>query len=106
MSSGELNQWVSIQSKTATVAANGDRTAGAWADFECGWARIDYMNGSESSDSNDSTKGKAKIKMRYLSGVTTKMQIVTDSDTFDIEDVFNQDGRKRYLTIMCVQANK
>lgn len=105
MSSGQLRHWVTIEKSTHTVSAAGERTE-QWAEFECGYADIKFMAANEESGSRDSTHGKVKILMRYVEGVTPKMRISSDLGVFDIEDVFNQDGRFKYLTILAMQSNK
>ena len=106
MSSGQLRNLITIEESTADGGNNGDRANPVWSEFKKAWAGFTFLNGTEDSADRDSTQGKVIIKCRYIPGVTTKMRVVRSGEIYDIEDVFNKDDRKRYLTMICVRSNK
>ena len=106
MSSGQLRNLVVIERLIEPETSNGDRAKPEWKEFEKVWAGFTFSTGQETSDHRDSTQGKVMIKCRYLNGVTTKMRVNRNGEIYDIEDVYNKDDRRKYLTLVCVQANK
>ena len=100
MSSGELRNYIQIESIINSVSSNGDYSSGkTWGIVDKVWAKISYSKGVESSGERDSTLGRATIKIRHRDDVSNKMRISFGSRVFDIEDSFDVTGRGQYLLL-------
>ncbi|NNF65983.1 MAG: phage head closure protein [Gammaproteobacteria bacterium] len=67
----------------------------AWASYKQPGAREAFSDGAVRSEVD------AVFECRYVSGVTAKDRVLFDSRTFDIEQVTNPDGRKRWTVLVC-----
>lgn len=64
------------------------------------WAEKQDWQGIESTDNGrEIASVTTKWKIRYRTDITTGMQIVHGSDTYNIESVLDFDGRKRELLL-------
>jgi len=103
MISGLLDRRITIQSKSETIATNGQRTL-TWATFLTVWSNP--VQGAEGSgvdekvnDSNRVTQRAVRFRVRYNSTITNEMRIIWNGDYYRIEDT-KEIGRQEGLIIM------
>ncbi len=106
MSAGQLRNRVSIEESTILTLPNGDRSEPTWGEFKAVWAGFKFFNGSEASGDRDSTKSRVEIKIRYTTGITTKMRVNRNGEIYQINDFNNVDDRKKYITLVCERLDK
>lgn len=69
------------------------------------WSAIEPLQGRELERAREiAPTASHKITMRYLPGVTPKMQAYFESDVFDINAVLPKDMRKIELTLYVTEA--
>lgn len=84
MRAGSLRHRVTIQSVSEAQNSIGESIE-TWGTFATVWARIDPLSGRQLLAANQLDEPvAARMKMRYLSGVTGKMRIVHGSTTYNI----------------------
>jgi SPP1 family predicted phage head-tail adaptor len=70
-------------------------------EFATAWASIEPLNGREFFAAQQvNAEVTARIRLRYLPGVTRQMQVKFGSRTFAIESVINVEERNRELQLM------
>ena len=106
MSAGRLRNRVVIEQPTVGASSNGDRTEPTWSEFKTVWAGFKFFSGSEDSGDRDSTKSRVEIKIRYTTGITTKMRVNRGGEIYLINDFNNVDDRKKYITLVCERLDK
>jgi SPP1 family predicted phage head-tail adaptor len=96
---GQLNQRVTLQSPSATQAANGEPIAG-WTDVATVWASIVDVTGREYiAAGGTQNQAQTKIAIRYRAGIVPSMRVLHGAIAYNIETVLGQD--KRTLVLMC-----
>ncbi len=104
MRAGKLRHWITIQTRTDTMDSYGEPIP-AWTIFDQVWASIEPITGREYFASKETrSQSTHRIRIRYRSGITTKMRISWDSRLFDIESILNTEERDRELVLMCVET--
>lgn len=99
-----LRHWITIQESTDTRDSYGEPIH-AWNTFDQVWASIEPISGREYFASKETrSQSTHRIRIRYRSGLSTKMRISWDSRYFDIESILNPDERDRELVLMCVET--
>lgn len=84
MQSGRLRHRVVIQSVSEAQNSVGEIIE-TWGTFATVWARIDPLSGRQLLAANQLDEPvAARMKMRYLSGVTGKMRVVHGNITYNI----------------------
>ncbi len=84
MRAGQLDRLITIEQPTETTDDYGAPTV-VWMPFAQVWANVRYDNGTEYFASGQmNTRIDAVFKIRYLSGITTKMRVSYDGEYFDI----------------------
>ena len=84
MRAGSLRHRVTIQSVSEVQNSIGEAIE-TWSTFAEAWARIDPLSGREILAANQLDEPvSAKLRMRYLLGVTGKMRVVYDGKTYNI----------------------
>ncbi len=75
--------------------------------FASVWASVEPLSGRELVNS-DRTIGviSHRIRLRYLAGVTDKMQVQYGSRIFNIVSVINKEERNTELELMCLEKIK
>lgn len=106
MRAGQLNTWVTIQSRSDTRAADGSLVEG-WAAIDSCWASVVDLRGREYLAAQEAHADvSTRVWIRWRDDVTTTMRIQitgdrTRSRTLEIESVIDPDGRRRSLELMC-----
>lgn len=97
----DMRHRITIQSPVETIAATGQPVV-TWSNFATSQpAEYIPANGSEGMRGRQlEANVKGVFKMNYLSGVTTKMQIVHNGVNYGIVSVNASDGINRNLEIM------
>jgi SPP1 family predicted phage head-tail adaptor len=100
----ELRHLITIQTMTDSQAADGEAIETA-STFSRAWARISPRSGSEDYLAQGITASVVyDIWIRYVSGVTPKMQILWGDRTLNIESARNFDALNRWLVIAATEA--
>lgn len=103
MRSGQLRHVVTIEAQTKSQDSTGSIVA-TWSDFDQVRAAIEPISGREFfSASQIQSSVTTRIRIRHLAGVTPKMRVVHESDTYDIEAVLSDPTGAREMHLMCVK---
>ena len=100
MNAGGFDQRVTIQSKTATRAANGEEVL-TWTTFATVWAKVEQLSGREffaGAQMQDWVN--ARVTIRYKAGVVHDMRVTWRGDPLEVVSVVEK-GRKEYVELMC-----
>jgi SPP1 family predicted phage head-tail adaptor len=104
MRSGPLRHQVTIEEVTETRDSYGG-VVESWSTFATVWASVGPIIGREYFASQQvQSEVSHKIRIRYLSGITTKMRVTFDSRTFRIESILNVDERNTEMLLMVTEA--
>ena len=99
MRAGRMDKRITIQQVTETQDGYGD-PADSWAAYKTVWAEVLEKRGREYFNNPETVAAApAVFRIRYLAGVTRKMRISYDSETYDIESIA-MIGRKEGLEII------
>lgn len=103
MHAGRLDQRVTLQSKSATRAANGEEVV-SWVDVATVWAQVQQLRGKEffaGAQMQDAVD--VRVRVRYRSGVTRDQRLLWRGAPLDIVGIVEL-GRKEALEIMCLSG--
>ncbi len=101
---GELRHKVTIQNYTTSPNAVSEPVK-TWADYATVWASIEPIRGKEFWDSQQvNAEITGKIKLRYLSGITSKMRVKYETRIFEILSVINPGEKNRELQLMVKES--
>ncbi|MFA5900347.1 MAG: phage head closure protein [Hyphomicrobium sp.] len=109
MKSAKLDQRIRIDSKQVTTDANYGTQTVTWATFATVWAWVqDVLPSKAESQSNGLllSKRPARIRIRYLAGITTDMRVVLldrGNRVLQIVSGPAELGRKEGIEIMAEQ---
>lgn len=101
MRAGRLNKKVIIQQTTESrgVAGGVDDT---WSTYITIWASMEPIAGREYFDAQQlNAEVTTLIRIRYNSGVTSKMRVLHGSRVYDILHVINRHERDAEMHLMC-----
>jgi len=104
MRAGRLNKLVTIQQVIETRDSKGG-VVESWGSFAEVWASIEPLVGREYFESKQiNAELTAKIRIRYLEGVHSKMRILYDDRVFEIVSppIDVREGN-RELVLMCME---
>ena len=100
MRAGQLRNYVTIQQYTEAFDSNGELVK-TWSTFNTVWASIEPLVGREYWSSRQiNAEITGKIRMRYIANLTSKMQIVYSSKTYQIEAVIDPENRHIELVLL------
>jgi SPP1 family predicted phage head-tail adaptor len=101
MTIGELDRRISIYTVTDAAADKFGGKAQSEALLTTVWAKIDGAGGDEKKEGEKVTAtSRCNFTIRYRTGLTEKMRIKVDSDTYYIKHIEETtNDRKRYLVI-------
>lgn len=103
MRAGRLRHQITIQGTTETQNSYGEPVT-AWTDFASVRAEITPISGREYFAAQEVRSDVThRVRLRYLSGVTSQMRIMFGSRIMDIESVINVNERNHELQLMCVE---
>jgi SPP1 family predicted phage head-tail adaptor len=98
-----LRSTVTIQSRTETTNSTGE-VEWTWADYKTVRASVEPIKGQEYFAAKQlQASTTTRIKMRYLSDITTKMRIKHGTRFYAIEAVIDPFSKHRELHLMCVE---
>lgn len=101
MRAGALRHSVIIQTSTPSQSGTGEVTE-SWGTFATVKASISPSSGREFFASEQlNAEMSHKVKIRYLSGVTTKMRVLFGSRVLDILSIVNIDEKNHEMILMC-----
>jgi SPP1 family predicted phage head-tail adaptor len=96
---GRLRHRVIIQSNTPTQNTSGEEVP-SWGTFATVWASVEPQSGAEKFDPEQFySTTTVKIRIRYLSGLTTKMRVSFDSKSYDIEAIIQMNTIRKEMEI-------
>ena len=101
---GPLNKRVTIQTATESRDSHGD-VAQTWATHATVWAAIEPLSGSERIVAQQAEAFTThRVRIRYLSTVTSDMRVLYGTRYFNIESVLNIDERGEEMHLLCQEA--
>lgn len=105
MRAGRLNKRVTIQKLVEAADGYGDVTETATTNVATVWASVEPLTGREFIEAKAySADVTHRVRMRYLSGITSKHQLRLGTRRLNIEAVINVGERNRELELMCKEA--
>lgn len=100
---GILDQRVTLQSKSAIRAANGEEVA-SWGDVATVWAQVQQLRGKEFfAGAQMQDEIDVRVRLRYRAGVTRDQRLRWNGVSLDIVSVITL-GRKEGLELMCISG--
>jgi len=104
MNPGELRHRVTIQAPTGTTQNECSEDVPTYVDFATVWAAVEPLRGREYFEAQKiRPEMQYRVRMRYLAGVTTDMQVIYRGKILDIQSVINVDERDAELHLMCLE---
>lgn len=104
MRSGRLRHKVTVQTVSEATDSFGQAIK-TWSTYAQPFASVEPLNGREFFTANaDSSEVTVRIRLRYLSGLTTKMRVLWDSKYYNIESIIDPAERNAEMVLMCSEA--
>lgn len=104
MRAGRLRHRITLQTRSATLDAAGNRPA-AWTDDATVWGAVEPLSGRELIAAQAAqSEVTHKLTLRWRAGVTAAMRVAFGSRTFEILSLANRDERGAELTLMCKEV--
>lgn len=104
MRAGQLRHRLRIEEVVETRSDSGDVDE-SWNEFDTVWGSLEAVTGNERFRAErEHAEVTHLARIRHLDGVTPKMRITHDGRTFDIEAVYDPEGRKREMHILTREA--
>jgi SPP1 family predicted phage head-tail adaptor len=101
----KLRHVVIVQERTETRQPDGSY-APTWSTFATLRAAVEPLRGQEYFAAHQlQASTNVRIRVRYVSGVTTKMRVLFESRYFEIEGIIDPEMRHRELQLMCVERD-
>lgn len=101
MSIGSMRQRILFQQRSPGVDALGQPST-TWLTVCEVWAEITALAGRELTVGRlERAESSTRLVVRYRSGLSTAMRVQHGANFYDITEISDLDGRKRYLQIMC-----
>jgi SPP1 family predicted phage head-tail adaptor len=101
MNAGNLNQRITIQSRSASVESIGQPVE-TWTTVAEVGADVRYQRGLEAIKAGaDVSVVNLSVRIRYRAGIDAGMRILHGSDVFDIQAVLPDAGRREYIDLAC-----
>lgn len=103
MEAGTLRHRITLRKKTVTRDTRGGEVVSR-ATFATVWASVEPLQGREYfAADKENAEVTHRIRLRYLKGVTSSMDVLWGTRVFDIESVLNIGERNRELHLMAVE---
>ena len=100
----DLRHLITIQTMTDSVATGSGAVTEVATTFAKVYAEVTPLAGSEDYVAQGiSASVVYRFRIRYLKGVTPKMQVSYDDRTFTIASVRNVDSLNRWMTLECTE---
>lgn len=104
MRAGKLHHQITIQQANETQGPTGEMAI-SWSDFATVWASVEPLRGREFwAAKEQQAQVDTRIRMRYQTGITPKMQVVFGARTYLIYAVINPEMRNIELQLMCQEV--
>ena len=105
MKAGDLDQRITLQSRSVTTDATGQDTI-TWIDVATVWAQCQALRGREFfAAAQVQQEQSVKVRIRYRADVTQTMRLMWQGNPHDITGVIPV-GRKEMLEILCLAGVK
>jgi SPP1 family predicted phage head-tail adaptor len=103
---GQLRHVIKIQRKTVTRDTYGAEVP-TWTDVSSSVrANVVPISGSETFNNPQMTSQELKeFHIRYRSGIKLKDRIVYNNITYNIEEIIDEDERRRKLVLTAIKVN-
>lgn len=103
MAIGKLRHRITLQTPTLTQDSLGV-VSETWSDTATVYAQIEAISGREFFDAaRVNAEVTHRVRIRHRPGIVPAMRVLAGDRTLDIHSVLDVDGRKRELTLMCVE---
>ncbi|MFZ3172073.1 MAG: phage head closure protein [Carboxydocellales bacterium] len=100
MRAGELNRRITIQQPVETPDSEGVTTT-TWGTFTTAWAAVEPLSGREFFNAQQfNSELTTRFRIRYQSGITTKMRVLFEARVFDILSVIPLKSAKKEIHLM------
>lgn len=101
MKAGQLDQRVTLEQRDDGQDEYGQPIE-SWTSFASVWACVEPLQGREFIAAHAAvSEVTARVRIRYLPGVTPAMRVLHDEDVYWIEAVIHVKSGKRELQLMC-----
>lgn len=100
MKAGDLRTRIEIQQPVRVGSGTGGRVD--WVTFAPAWADVKPIRSTDRTDDGHFQAIRlARVTIRYLPGVKSKMRVKLGSRTLEIVSVIDVDERHRQLDLLC-----
>jgi len=100
---GKLRRRLVIQQATETQGATGEMAV-TWGTFATVYGSVEPLRGREYFAAKEQrAEVTTRIRIRYRTGVTPKMQVLDGTRLFLINDVIDPESRHAEMQLMCVE---
>ncbi len=97
---GDLRDRITIQRRQAGGALG--QPSKNWELVAQAWANIRFSSGSEAIRSGQpASEAKCSIRIRWRTGITADMRIVSGGVAYEIEAVLPDGQRRQYVDLVC-----
>ena len=104
MQAGKLRHRIEIQSPQEVRDTNGE-VANVWVSTAKVWAAVEPLSGRELWQAQQiQSEATIRVRLRFLSGLTTKHRILSGSRLLDVKAVINRDERNEELELLCSES--
>lgn len=104
MRAGKLRHQITIQNPVETQGATGEMSV-VWSEFATVWASVEPLRGREFwAAKEQQAQVDTRIRIRYLEGVTPKMQVLFGTRTYLIYAVIDPEERNIEMQLMCQEV--
>ena len=104
MRAGKLRRRVTIQSPIETQGSTGEMVV-AWSEFAVVAASVEPLRGREFwAAKEQQAEVTTRIRIRYLAGVTPKMQVLDGTTVYLINAVIDPEMRHVQMDLMCIEV--
>jgi SPP1 family predicted phage head-tail adaptor len=104
MNSGRMRHRITIQQSTQTQDSYGE-PIDSWAEYATVWASVEPVQGRELwAQQQVQSEITIRIRIRYLSGVTSAMRVLFGSRVLSIEHVIDVKEQHKEMQLMCSEG--
>lgn len=104
MRAGKLRHKIKIQQAVETQGATGEMPV-VWSDFAEVYSSVEPLRGREFwAAKEQQAQVSTRIRIRYLAGVTPKMQVLFGTKSYLIESVIDPEERHIQMDLICQEV--
>ena len=101
---GRYRHKIIIQQVSESIDSFGQAIK-TWSTFSQPFASVEPLQGREFFSANQfASEVTVRIRLHYLTGVTTKMRVSFDDRIYNIQSVINPSERGREMQLMCSEG--